>query len=33
VFISGSWLFNHAAGKAAGVELLRRLADEAAPAR
>lgn len=33
VFISGSWLFDHAGGKAAGVELLRGLADGAMATR
>lgn len=33
VFISGSWLFGHAGGKAAGVELLRSRALEAASHR
>lgn len=30
VFISGSWLYSHAAGKRAGVDLLRRRAADAA---
>jgi ribulose-phosphate 3-epimerase len=32
VFISGSWLFNHAAGRGAGTTLLRTLAIDAADA-